>query len=156
LCLVVTSIRRDETSPLCRAKTLNYLPSVLAAAEALDLGADDALMLNRSGKVAEATSSNIFLVLNGRLVTPDLQSGVLPGVTRAVVIELARAIGIPVEERPVSVSELAKAEEIFLTNSIAGLRAVERLNDRPVGRGDCSLTARLAEDYERLFAAETT
>lgn len=153
--VMVSSFRRDEANPLSRAKTLNYLPSVLARAEAGDAGASDAIMLNTLGRVAEASSSNLFMVKDSKLVTPDVESGILPGVTRAMVLMLARDLKLPVEERPVDPAELAQAEELFLTNAITGIFPIIKLDGKLVGSGDHEFAGLLAEAYANLFASET-
>lgn len=151
---IISSYRRDETSPLTRAKTLNVLPSIMARSEAHDADAGDAIMLNMSGCVAEATSSNIFLVATGRLITPDINSGILAGVTRRAILEIAHSMNLPIEERTVRAEELETADEIFLTSSIAGLRAVVNLNKKIVGKGECKIKDQLAEEYARLLVLE--
>lgn len=152
--LILSSFRKDERSPLSRAKTLNYLPSVLARAEAEDAGASDAVLLNTGGRIAEAASSNLFLVKKRRLITPDTDSGILPGIIRAVALEIAESLHIAIEERPVGAEELLDAEEIFLTNSIAGIQPVRRFAGKPVGTGDHVVTRRLSEAYLSLVSAE--
>lgn len=121
--VVATVTRRNEHSPLSRIKSLNYLDNILARQEAHGHGADDALLLNTQGRVAESTVANVFLVLDGTLVTPPLGEGALPGVMRAEVLAHGAA------ERPVSVADLRAASEIFLSSSL-GLRSVAGLAGR--------------------------
>jgi len=132
---VISSIRQNADSPLPRHKTLNYLNNLLAKTEARDRGADEALLLNTRGEVAEAASSNLFLVRDGRLITPSLDSNILAGVTRAEVLRLAAEAGIGAEERIVRPDELSSADEAFLTNSLAELVPVRAIEGRPVGHG---------------------
>ena len=127
--VVARTTRRNEHSPLSRVKSLSYLDGVLARQEAARRGADDALLLNTAGRLAEASAANLFLVLDGALVTPPLAEGALPGVMRAAVIE-----ALPVTERPVTLADLARAEELFLTSSL-GVRPVLAVDGRPVGDG---------------------
>lgn len=121
--------RRNEHSALSRIKSLNYLDGILAAMEAKRRGAEDALLLNTAGALAEATASNLFAVLDGRAVTPPVADGALPGIMRAVVRELLDA-----DERTLRPDDLTAAAEVFLTNS-AGIRPVVLIDDRPVGTG---------------------
>jgi branched-chain amino acid aminotransferase len=114
---------RNEKSPLSRLKTLNYLDSVIARREATARGADDAVMLNSQGRVAEATAANIFLSLDGHWVTPTVAEGALPGTMRAALLKNWRA-----EERAVTVEELRRADDMVLTNAL-GMRKVARVLD---------------------------
>lgn len=130
---------RNEHSPLASIKSLNMLDNVLARAEAAALGADEALLLNTAGRVAEAATANLFALLDGALVTPPVAEGALPGIARAVMMAT-----VTVAERRLTPAELRRASEIVLTNSL-GVRAVASLDGHPVG-ADCSepLAARLA------------
>ncbi|WP_371371586.1 aminotransferase class IV [Sporomusa aerivorans] len=149
-------LRRNLSSPLVSIKSANYLDNMLARAEARQLGAHEAIMLNTNGSVAEGSMSNIFLVAAGRLITPHEMSGILPGITRRVVIELAHSADIPVEEREVEVEELAGADEIFLTSSIMEVIPVTVLDGRPVGAQPVpgAVTLRLARLYRELANRE--
>ena len=129
--LRVVSVRLDEHRPLRDAKTANFLPYLLARREARQAGADDALLLNHAGDVAEAATANIFAFIGGTLVTPSLDSGPLPGITRAALIEVARSLTIPVEERPVAPGDLARAEAVLLTSSIVGPVPVATIEGAP-------------------------
>lgn len=125
--LVIADVtRRNEFSPLSRIKSLNYLDTILARQEAAARGADDALMLNTQGFVAEATAANLFLWLDGALITPPLADGALPGIARGLLIEGAGAT-----ERRVAPAELAQAEGGFLSNSL-GLRPIASIAGRPL------------------------
>jgi len=126
-------IRRNETSPLCRWKTFNYLDNILAKREAAARGFGEALFLNSQGQLAEGSVSNIFLIKKGVLITPDQASGLLPGIIRARVLRLA--VGLPTEERKVAADELWQAEECFLTNSLMGVMPLVAVEGRPIGAG---------------------
>jgi branched-chain amino acid aminotransferase len=130
-------MRRDETSPLARVKNLGYLGNILARKEAAAAGADDAVLLNTHGRVAETTVANIFCLIAGGLATPPVGEGALPGVMRAEVIKLTRA-----EERPITVAELEQSSEVFVTNAL-GIRPVVRMNGRDVGDGAPGLITQL-------------
>jgi branched-chain amino acid aminotransferase len=132
---IIASIRQNADSPLPRHKTLNYLANLVAKTEARQRGADEAILLNTRGEVAEAASSNLFLVAGERLVTPSLEANILPGVTRAEVLRLAEEAGMPAEERLVRPDELREAQEVFLTNSIVELAPLRALDGQPVGDG---------------------
>jgi branched-chain amino acid aminotransferase len=127
----------------------------MAQAEARAAGADEALFLDTAGHLAEGAASNLFLVAGGALWTPPLSCGVLPGITRAVVIELAAAAGIPVREEPLAPAALRDATEAFLTSSLRELVPVVAIGDDPVGDGRPGpLTLRLLELYRRQVCAD--
>jgi branched-chain amino acid aminotransferase len=105
----------------------------MALLEARRHGADEALLLDTQGHVSEASASNVFLVSSGVIVTPPLTCGVLPGITRAVVLELLAERGLHAFERPVDVSELATVDEVFCTSSLRGVAPVTRIAGRDLG-----------------------
>lgn len=127
--VVALGTRRNEHSPLARIKSLSTLDGVLARQEAARHGADDALLLNTAGRVAEASAANLFLVLDGALVTPPVSEGALPGVMRAAVLE-----AVAVVERAVTVEDLCRANEVFLTSSL-GVRPVIAVDGKPLSMG---------------------
>ncbi len=131
---VVARVRRDSTSLLAAVKSLSYLPSVLARLEAGAAGADEALVLNERGELAEGAAANLFFVRGGCLCTPDLACGVLPGVTRSVVLEEARG-WLPVEEGRYGLADLMTAEEAFFTSALAGVMPLLAVGGQPVGEG---------------------
>ncbi|MFM2045042.1 MAG: putative branched-chain-amino-acid aminotransferase [Pseudomonadota bacterium] len=116
--IIATVTRRNEHSPLSRVKSLNYLDGILAREEAAARGADDAVLLNTAGRVAEATAANLFLEIDCTWVTPPVSEGALPGTMRAAMIVAWGAV-----ERPVTVADLHRADRIVLTNAL-GLRDV--------------------------------
>ncbi len=122
---------RDMFAP--SLKTGNYLPSILALQAAIEQDADDAIMVNTHGHVAEAAASNIFMVSGDVVTTPSLDTGVLSGITRQTVIDLAAQLGLTVRESTVLPGQLRAAEEVFLTSSVRGVMPVTRLDNRPVG-----------------------
>lgn len=145
--VIVSSIRRDQLSPLSGIKTINYVPSLLARMEAERAGADDALLLNYAGFVAEGCASNVFLLRNGELITPDLASGALPGIIRRTVLEIAADIGLPAVERPVELSELKSAAEVFMTSSVREVAFVGAIDGAPVGQGTHDVAERIRREY---------
>jgi branched-chain amino acid aminotransferase len=142
---------RNEHSPLSRCKTLQYLDQVLARQAAARRGAEEGLQQNTAGAVAGASVANLFVVRAGQVRTPSLASGCLPGVTRAVVLTLARARGLVAREETLSPAEVREAEEVFLTNTLMEVLPVTRLDGAPVGAGRPGpVTRALAVDFRAL------
>lgn len=133
--VIVERTRRNEFSPLAQVKSLNYLDNILARQEAAARGADDGVLLNTRGEVAETSIANLFAVLDGALVTPPLAAGVLPGIMRAAVLAQGAA------ERPLTVADLARAEEIVLTSAL-GIRSVAALEGRDLPARDAATRLR--------------
>ena len=127
--VIATVTRRNEHSPLSGIKTIGFLDEILAAREAALRGADEALLLNSSGNLAEATVANLFLVIDGGTVTPPVIDGALPGVMRAEVIKVLAAA-----ERTLKPADLAIASEAFLTNSL-GIKPLIMVDGAPIGDG---------------------
>ncbi|MEI8314526.1 MAG: aminotransferase class IV [Verrucomicrobiota bacterium] len=133
---------------LAQLKTANRLPYILAKQQAEAAGADEALLLNEAGRVAEFSASNIFVVGEGKLFTPAVKDGVLPGVTRAMVIELAKHLKIPVKEKSLLPEILDTAEEVFATNSLIEIAPVATWSRKT------DITTRLQAAYRTLVASE--
>jgi branched-chain amino acid aminotransferase len=132
-------------------KSLNYLNNILAKIEANIAGVEEAVMLNAQGYVAECTGDNIFIVKNGHLLTPPLAAGALYGITRGVVLEMARDAGIPVAEPNLTRYDLFNADECFLTGTGAELVPVVKVDGRVIGDGKPGpITHRLVEQYRAL------
>jgi branched-chain amino acid aminotransferase len=131
--LIIGTARQNSANPLARHKTTSYLLYLLARQEAADAGANGAILLNEEGQVAEESVSNVFLARGGGLLTPPAHCGLLPGITRGAVMELARADGIRVEERPITAGQLFDAEEMFLTNSLMEIMPVRSVDRRTLG-----------------------
>ena len=132
---VIVDVRQDECSVLRRIKSLNFLNYVIARMQARKKGFDEAILLNTRGEITEAATSNLFLVKNETIVTPSLDSGILPGITRKVILNIARKLSIRVSERKVSPRELISCDEIFLTNSLAEVLPVTKLGAKKIGGG---------------------
>jgi branched-chain amino acid aminotransferase len=133
--IVVTTIRM-LASPLDPAlKSLNRLPQVQAKREAMARGADEAVLCTDTGLVAEGSVSNVFCVDAGRIITPPASVGLLPGVTRGVVIDLARREGLACDEAPFGPEDLQGADEVFLTSTGMEVLPVTRVDGRPIGGG---------------------
>ena len=126
--IILASIRRNELSPLANIKSLNYLDNILALQAAYKHNADDALFLNTHDNLTCSTSANVFIVLHGKIYTPRIADGVLPGIMRNTVVQLAKMQDIEIHEMSLSIAQLCNAEEIFLTNSLVGVRSVLHFN----------------------------
>ena len=135
--IIAKSTRRNEHSPLARIKHLNYLDNILARQEAVRADADDAILLNTAGLVAESTVANVFILVDGFMLTPPVADGALPGIMRAEAIKLARA-----EEGSITPEMLRRASEVFLTNAL-GVRAVTHIDAKPVDNGEAGLITQL-------------
>jgi branched-chain amino acid aminotransferase len=120
----VVDLRQNEYGAVTRMKTLNFLNYILARFRAKERHRDEAILKNTKGCITEAATSNIFLVKRKRLITPSLESGVLGGITRDVVIGLAGSLGFKVLEKAVAYEELINADEVFLTNSLIDSKAI--------------------------------
>jgi branched-chain amino acid aminotransferase len=149
---IATVTRRNEQSPLSRIKALPYLDNLLALSEARAHGADDALMLNARGTLACGTVANVFAIRDGRLETPPLSDGALPGTMRALVLSLAKQAGLAPVERSLDVSGLGEADHVFLTNSISRVTEARQCNDallqRRAGAALDRLRALIAARFE--------
>jgi branched-chain amino acid aminotransferase len=140
IAIVTASTRqKDSTSLNPRVKSLNYLPNIMAKLEAINAGADEALLLNPMGFVTECAAENIFAVKHrdGRAVlnTPPVHAGILEGVTRNLVIDLADRLGFEVRQDDMARHDLYVADEVFLTGTGAEIVPVVKIDGRPVGRG---------------------
>ena len=153
--LIIASMSRNSRSSLSEMKTICFLESLLAREEAHSAGADDAIFLNEKGLLAEASSSNVFLVSGGFLKTPRLGSGLLPGVTREVVLELAKKYGLSTMETDIKSEELQAAEEVFLTNSMIEIMPVTKVESKIISSGRPGpITLKLSEIYKDLVDKE--
>lgn len=148
--LITSTLRLPAGDPLAQFKTANKLWQVLARAEADAAGADEALLLNTAGHVAEATSANVFWVEGHAVCTPPLAAGILPGVTRAAVMELCAAQGLAVTEKNCPPEKLLGADGVFLTLSSLGVVSVAELDGHALKTSP--LVETLQEGYARLVA----
>jgi len=154
--VVVSDIHVNETDPRTFHKTTNYLASLLALRDARRGRAAEALRFNTTNRLAEGAVSNVFVVTGDRLRTPPVEDGLLPGITRAAVLEVAEDLGVPAAQESLTVHDLLDADEVFLTNSIMEVMPVARVEARPIGEGTPGpVTRRLAEGYRALVARET-
>ncbi len=138
----------------CDLKTVQLLPNVLAKQMAQEAGVFDAIFVSQEGVVREATSSNIFIVADGRLVTHPLTPQILPGITRTVVIDLCRSIDLAVEERFYSIDDLFSAEEAFLTGTVTEVLPIVTVDGNRIGNGRVgSVTSRLYRALREMAGA---
>ena len=150
--IVTASVRRNYAEAINpRIKSLNYLNNILAKIEGKQAGTEEVLMLNAEGYVVECTGDNVFWIKNGTLVTPPVHMGILEGVTRNSVIDLAREAGIRVEERVFTRHDLYIADECFLTGTAAEVIPVVKIDRRAVGDGQPGkITQRLIAAFRQL------
>jgi branched-chain amino acid aminotransferase len=150
--VITASFIRNHANALSpRVKSLNYLNNILAKVEAVRAGCQEAIMLNHHGEVAECTGDNIFLVKHGLLRTPPANAGILEGVTRNAVIELAESAGITVEQVPLTRHDVYAADECFLTGTAAEVVPVIKVDGRTIGSGKPGpVTRQLRERFHTL------
>ena len=146
---------QNEWSLISGIKTLNYLPYILARLNAKKRGFDESILMNTKGYITEGATSNIFIVKNNGLITPARSSGILPGITRGVIIEIAKRLKVRIKEKLVSRRELLGANEIFLTNSIAEILPVTKVDSKRIGRGAVGpITKLLHISYQKQVITE--
>jgi len=149
--VTISKIRKDGRSHLCGIKSANFLTHILAKGEAADAGVDDAVMVNYDGFVTEATVSNVFVVKGNALVTPSVESGILPGITRKVVLEMAEKMGLEVSECEIRPEELCDADEAFLTNSLMEVMPLVKVDKRAIGNGlPGNITRKVRKNYQQI------
>ena len=141
---VLAPWRRPKDFPLWQIKATTYFANVLARRHARSQGADEALWLNTDGNLTEGTATNLFVICDGEIWTPPPEEGLLPGVARSLVIELAASLGIPVLECPIPLSTLSRVEEAFLTNAVIGLVPLTKIGDISLPSTQTSLQLRSA------------
>lgn len=147
--LYPTAIARNETSPASRLKTLGYLDAVIAAGEARAAGFDEALFSNTQGRIACAGIGNLFAVIDGALCTPPLEEGVLDGIVRGAILQR-----LPVRERPIAPADLARAEAVYVTNSLRLVSPVLAIGEDRLASADHANFATLREIITQACAAD--
>ena len=153
---LMSASRPTDDARAAGAKASNYLANLLAVHEAKQKGAQEALMLGRGGQILEGASSNLFIVKDGRVRTPEPQPGILVGITRATVIEAAKAQGLAVEEGEIAPEDLFSADEAFITSSIREVMPVVSADGRTIGDGTPGpVTKALHAGYLRAVAKAT-
>jgi branched-chain amino acid aminotransferase len=152
--ITAATIRNHNNALNPRIKSLNYLNNILAKLEAIRAGCLEAIMLNTKGEVAECTADNIFIVKDGVLKTPPPDAGILLGITRNTILDLARADRIPTQECVVTRHDVYTADECFLTGTGAEVIPVVKVDARPIGTGRPGpMTRQLRERYQALVRA---
>jgi len=147
--LASSSFRLKADDPLARFKTCNKLPQVLARAEADDAGAHEALLLNTDGFVAEGTSSNVFWIKGGVIYTPPVAAGILPGVTRSVVFEIATKLGISIREKNIRLKDFGRMDGVFLSLTSRGIVEATSLDGQELKTSE--LTQRMRDAYDEIL-----
>ncbi len=149
--LAIVSTRRNDRSSLDpRMKTSNLLNNILGYAEAKDDGAFEGILCNHTGYITEGTGSNVFAVSIGVLLTPPLDAGLLEGVTRNLVLELAAHEGITHAEQNITPAEFLESDECFITSTTKGIMPVNKINNTPLAASPGPLTRRLMQAYDRF------
>jgi len=148
--ITASTMRNHPNAVNPRLKSLNYLNNILAKIEAIDAGTLEAVMLNHLGYVAECTGDNLFVVRDSCVFTPPIAAGILEGITRDEIIDIARREGTEVREENLTRQDLYVADECFLTGTAAEVVPVVRIDKRPIGDGTPGpVTKRLAEAFRR-------
>ena len=153
--LCFSSVVKNDLSPLSNVKSLSYTESVIARLYAHTYGFDDALMLNTKHSVTGATSSNIFLVMGGKLITPPISDGVLPGIARSRIIKLAESMKVPFLEQSITKTHIEYSQEIFISNIVTGIVPVTNVEESFVSEKPCGpITKELFELYRNTLMQE--
>ncbi|RJS85006.1 branched-chain-amino-acid transaminase [Candidatus Bathyarchaeota archaeon] len=151
--MIVSWIRRDPVDATTHEiKSLNYLNSILAKIEANNAGVDEAIILDTNGFICEGTAENIFIVKDGKIMTPPSTSGPLHGITASVVKEIAQSIGYQVIEKGITVIDLYEADEAFVTGTAAEIMPIREVNKRQIGEGRMGpVTRKILEKFREYI-----
>jgi branched-chain amino acid aminotransferase len=158
----IASVRRMKQSVFSTMKSINYLLNVVARMETAEKGFDETILLNDAGYIAEGGGSNVFFVEGERLITPSADSGIIPGVTREVVLGIAKKIGIKTSEINVGIKAIKQSDEMFMTNAVIEIMPVVAVADEKgkksiIGEGKPGkVTRRLMEEYREMVQRETS
>ena len=152
--LITASNILSDHNPLSTMKTANKLVNIIAMREAEVAGADDALLLNREGNIAETTSGNIFAFMKGELHTPPISSGCLSGITRGLILELAKDLGISCLQNNITPERLTNSDGAFLTNSVRQIQPIGSLDEKVIPESE--LTDKFANAYNKKIAKMTS
>ena len=153
--ITAKTIRTPAQSLKPKVKSLNYLNNILAKIEATDVGVEEAVMLNYEGYVTECTADNIFIVRDGKLLTPPLNAGFLEGITRDCVLELAGESGIEADQTNLLLEDLYAADECFLTGTGAEIMPVIKVDGRVIGSGEPGpITKGLIESFHKYVNSQ--
>ena len=154
--IIIAKTKRNSVKSLPpKVKSLNYLNNILARMEATQAGVVEALMLNEEGYLAECTGDNVFIVKDGQVITPPPEAGILMGITRGVVMHLARRLGLPMTEANFTPKEVHTADECFLTGTAAEIISVTSVNGKPIGDGKAgAVTGKLREAFHKFVLTD--
>jgi len=149
---MITWVKRDPVDATTHeVKSLNYLNSILGKIESNIAGADEAIVLDKTGFVSEGVAENVFIVKEGKVITPPTSTGALRGITRNVVIRLVEKLGYPLIERNITPNELFTADEVFFTGTAAEITPIREINKRMIGNGKPGpITKRLIQEFNKL------
>ena len=150
----ITWVRRDSVDATSHeTKSLNYLNSILAKIEANNMGVDEAICLDHRGFICEGAAENLFMVREGKIITPPTITGALPGITRSRIIRLAKDLGYEVYEKDITPTELLTADEVFFTGTAAEIVPVVEINKRKIGDGTPGpVTKHLMKEFEKIVS----
>ena len=155
--VTASTIRNNPAALSPRIKSLNYLNNILAKIEGMQAGCIEALMLNHKGEVCECTADNIFLIKRGEFFTPPRDAGILEGITRGAIIELANEAGYAVHEIPLTRHDVYVADEFFMTGSAAEVVPVVKVDSRPIGDGKPgTMTREMMQKFSQLARRPAT
>ena len=150
--LVVSDYRRSTSCPISRHKSTNLLKSIFLKEEANKKAAHETIILNTDGHVAECVVSNIFMVSGESIVTPSLNTNILPGITRKTVLDICRDSSIPVSEECFEIDRLVNSDEVFITNSLMEIMPVSKIDDSKIGKAvPGKITRQLMSAYKRFI-----
>jgi branched-chain amino acid aminotransferase len=154
--LISVSTRRnipDALNP--KIKSLNYLNNILVKIQANHAGVGEALMLNKDGYVTEGSGDNIFIVKNGKIITPPCYLGALEGITRGAIIDICHKLGLPIKEEPFTLHDVYTADEAFLTGTAAEVIAVREVDGRIIGEGKAGpITTKLLQEFRNIVEVD--
>jgi branched-chain amino acid aminotransferase len=155
---IVSCTRRNAVTALDpEIKSLNYLNNILAKIEANRANVHEAIMLNQNGTISEGTGDNLFIVKNGKIVTPPPSAAILPGITRQIAIDLAHEEGVEVVEREITVHELITADEAFLTGTAAEIAPLTEVDEKKIGEGEPGpITVKLMKKFKDIRKTGTS
>lgn len=155
--IIVKTIRNHSKALNPTIKSMNYLNNILAKIECLNAGAVEGIMLNTDGYVSECTGDNIFIVKDSEIITPPVSAGILIGITRNVVIELAKEAGVAVKEEQMTQDDLFNADECFLTGTAAEIIPVANIDGRKIATGKPGkITLSLLKKYQELTTSHSS
>jgi branched-subunit amino acid aminotransferase/4-amino-4-deoxychorismate lyase len=152
--ITISPFKINSHSPITGVKSTCYINNILSLKEIKNKGFDEAMVLNEDGYIAEAIMANIFWINNGIVYTPSLNTGCLPGITRDIILEIIRDLGIYIKEGEFGLNEIKDAKEIFLTSCIKGVKPVRYINDRAFEIDNNSLTSIIINRFKEIINEE--